>query len=253
MQRNGVKGGSFKGKKGSLRSPSFAEANERTYHGRKRERENKMKQEISVVMPCYNEEKSLGFCIDEIREACSNPEIIVVDNNSTDRSSEVAKKKGAKCVFEIKRGYGSAYLTGIKYIIKDFVIMADCDGSYDFNDIPKFLSELKNNDLVVGYRTNRNLLPVLNRFGGWIINKLLRLKGLNIKESCTGFIGMKRDKLLSLNLKKQGMEFSSELLVKAKENGLKIKEIDINFRQRTGKSKLKIFRDGWRHIKYLIF
>ncbi len=215
-----------------------------------------MKPEISILMPCHNEEKSLGFCIDEIRkisgESNLNPEIIVVDNASTDKSSEVAEQKKVKCVFEEKKGYGNAYLEGIKHIKKDFVIMADCDGSYDFNDIPKFLSELENNDLVIGNRLNKNLLPVLNRTGNFFINKLLRLRGLKIKESCTGFIGIRKDKLFSLNLKKSGMEFSSELLVKAKENELRIKEININFRQRIGKSKLNRFSDGWRHLKFLL-
>lgn len=216
-----------------------------------------MNKEISIIMPCFNEEKSLGFCIDEIREVSRknniNPKIIIVDNNSIDKSLETAKRKKVKCVFEANKGYGSAYLEGFKHVKGDFVIMADCDGSYDFNDIPKFLIELENNDLIIGNRLNKNLLPILNRFGGFIINKLLKLRGLNIKESCTGFIGIRKDKLFSLDLKKQGMEFSSELLVRANENGLKIKEIDINFRQRIGKSKLRIFEDGFRHLKFLLF
>lgn len=216
-----------------------------------------MKKQISILMPCYNEEKSLGFCIDEIRKVSKenklNPEIIVVDNASTDRSEEIIKQKQVKCIFEENKGYGNAYLTGLKSVQGEFLIMADCDGSYDFSDIPKFLNELKNNDLVIGNRLNKYLIPKLNRIGNFFINRLLRLRGINIKESCTGFIGARRDKLFSLNLKKTGMEFSSELLVKAKEKGLKIKEININFRQRIGKSKLRRFRDGFRHLKYLVF
>ncbi|MCL5018709.1 MAG: glycosyltransferase family 2 protein [Candidatus Pacearchaeota archaeon] len=215
-----------------------------------------MNREISVILPCYNEEKSLGFCIDEIRKVSRennlNPEIIVVDNNSIDRSREIAKEKKVNYLFEEKKGYGSAYLAGLKSANGQILIMADCDGSYDFNDMPKFLNELENNDLVVGNRANKNLLPILNRIGGFLINKMLKRKGLNIKESCTGFIGIKKEKLDLLNLKKQGMEFSSELLVRANEKELKIQEIDINFRQRIGKSKLKIFRDGFRHLKFLL-
>jgi len=211
---------------------------------------------IDIIMPCFNEEKSLGFCIDEIRKASResdfNPEIIVVNNASTDKSSEVAEQKKVKCVFEGKKGYGNAYLEGLKHIKKDFVIMADCDGSYDFNDIPRFLNELEDNDLVIGNRLNKNLLPILNRTGNFFINKLLRLRGLRIRESCTGFIAIKRDKLKTLELKKTGMEFSSELLVRAKENGLRIKEININFRERIGKSKLRRFKDGWRHLGFLL-
>jgi glycosyltransferase involved in cell wall biosynthesis len=212
---------------------------------------------ISIVMPCFNEEKSLGFCIDEIKKVSKennlNPEIIVVDNASTDKSLQIAKQKQVRYIFEANKGYGNAYLTGLKSVKGEILIMADCDGSYDFNDIPKFLDELENNDLVIGNRLNKNLLPIINRVGNFLINKLLRLRGLNIKESCTGFIGIRKDKLTSLDLKKSGMEFSSELLVKAKERGLKIQEIDINFRPRIGKSKLRIFRDGFRHLKFLFF
>ncbi len=211
---------------------------------------------ISVILPCYNEEKSLGFCIDEIRKVSRennlNPEIVVVDNGSTDKSSQIAKQKKVRCLFEANKGYGRAYLTGMKSVQGDIVLMADCDGSYDFQDIPRFLDKLEDNDLIVGNRLNKNLLPALNRFGGFWINRLLRFRGLKMKESCTGFIGVRRDKLLSLNLKKQGMEFSSELLVKSKEKGFKIQEIDINFRPRMGKSKLRIFHDGFRHLKFLL-
>lgn len=215
-----------------------------------------MKKEISIVLPCYNEEQSLGFCIDEIREVCRknqlNLEIIVVDNASTDTSRDIIKEKNVKCVKEENRGYGNAYLRGFKSARGEIIIMADCDGSYDFHDLPKFLIKLKENDLVVGNRLNKHLLPILNRIGGFFINRLLRLNGLSIKESCTGFIGIKKDKLLSLNLQETGMEFSSELLVKANKNKLKIEEININFRPRIGKSKLRRFRDGWRHIRYLL-
>lgn len=211
---------------------------------------------ISLILPCRNEEKSLEFCIDEIekvsRENNLDTEIIIVDNNSNDKSSEIAKRRNVNYIFEKEEGYGKACLTGLKSAGNKIILMTDCDGSYDFNDIPRFLNELKDNDLVVGNRLNKNLLPVLNRLGGFFINKLLRLRGLKIKESCTGFIGIKEDKLFSLKLEKEGMEFSSELLVKASQNGLKIKEIDINFRPRIGKSKLRIFLDGWRHLKYLI-
>ena len=212
---------------------------------------------ISVILPCYNEEKSLGFCIDEIkkvsRESNLDFEIVVVDNASTDKSSEIAKQKQVKYIFEAKKGYGNSCLAGLKSAHGEILIMADCDGSYDFNDMPKFLTELENSDLVIGNRLNTNLLPTLNRTGNFFINRLLKFRGLNIKESCTGFIGARKNKILLLDLKKPGMEFSSELLVRAKERGLKIQEIDINFRRRIGKSKLRRFRDGFRHLKFLLF
>lgn len=215
-----------------------------------------MNKQINIILPCFNEEKSLGFCIDEIRKVSKenrlSTEIIVVDNNSTDRSSEIAKEKEVQYIFEKNKGYGNAYLAGLKSVNREIIIMADCDGSYDFNDIPNFLNELENNDLIVGNRLNKNFLPLVNRIGGFLINKMLRLRGLKIKESCTGFIGIKKNKINLLRLEKQGMEFSSELLVKAKQKGLKIQEIDVNFRKRIGKSKLRIFKDGFRHLKFLL-
>lgn len=215
-----------------------------------------MKQEISIVMPCYNEEQSLGFCIDEIRRVSQennlNLEIIVVDNASTDRSPIIAKQKNVRYIFEGKKGYGNACLTGLKSAQGDYILMTDCDGSYDFRDISSFLIELKKgDDFIIGYRKDKSSLPYLNRFGGWVINKLLSLNGLKIKESCTGFIGIKKEKLKLLNLKGEGMEFSSEFLVRAKEMNLNIKEIEINFRPRIGESKLNLFVDGMRHLRVL--
>lgn len=214
--------------------------------------------EISIVLPCLNEEKALGLCIDEIETAIKNnnldAEIIVVDNASTDSSPDIARKKKAILVSEPKRGYGNACLSGLKQAKGKYLLMADCDGSYDFNDIPLFLENLKENDLVIGNRfSHKELMPVLNRAGNWMIRRLLKLNGLNLEETCTGFIGAKRDKLLALNLQKPGMEFSSEVLVKAKKNNLKITEIPVNFRERLGEPKLNRFRDGFRHFKFLLF
>lgn len=211
---------------------------------------------LSIILPCRNEEQALPICLSKIKEVIKknrlNAEIIVSDS-STDKSPEIAKKEGVKLIKHNKEGYGTAYLEAFGQAKGKYFLMADCDGSYDFDDIPRFIKELKENDLVIGYRKDKSSLPYLNRIGNFFINKLLRLRGVNIKESCTGFIGARRNKLFSLNLKKPGMEFSSELLVKAKEKELKIKEIDINFEPRMGKSKLRRFRDGFKHLKYLLF
>ncbi len=217
-----------------------------------------MKPTISIILPCFNEERGLRKSIDEIMKASKennfNPEIIVVDNASTDKSKEIAKQKQVRYIYESNKGYGNACSAGIKKASNNLLIMADCDGSYDFNDIPKFLAELENNDLVLGNRwEHRQIMNPINRAGNWVIRRLLRLNGLKLEETCTGFIGARRDKLLSLNLEKPGMEFSSELLVKSQKRGLKIQEIDINFRERIGKSKLRRFRDGFRHLKFLLF
>ncbi len=214
---------------------------------------------ISILLPCLNEEEGLGKSIDKIKAISKlnnlNTEIIVIDNGSTDRSPQIAKSKNVTLIQEPKKGYGNAYLTGIKNSNNGIIIMADPDGSYDFNEIPSFLDNLKENDLVLGNRFNskmeRGAMPFLHKYlGNPGIRLLLRLNGLRTKEVCTGFIATRKSTLEEMKLKETGMEFSSELLVKAK--NLKIKEIDITYRNREGKSKLRPLKDGLRHLKYLI-
>ncbi len=219
--------------------------------------------EVSVVVPCLNEEQGVGFCIDRIKEVVErnriNAEIIVVDNGSIDKSREVILKKGVKLVVEPKKGYGSAYLSGFKIARGEFIIMGDSDGSYDFYEIPRFVFELKKGyDFVIGNRFNKKMkkgaMPFLHKYvGNPILRILLWIRGFKQKEVCTGFVGIKKQELDKMNLKKTGMEFSSEILVKAAKRKLKIKEIDIVYGNRFGKSKLRTFRDGWRHFRYLVF
>ena len=135
--------------------------------------------------------------------------------------------------------------------------MGDPDGSYDFDEIPRFLKELENFDLIIGSRflgeIRRGAMPFSHRYiGNPIIRILLRFNGLRIKETCTGFIGIRRALIQNLNLKQPGMEFSSEFLIRAKKNNLKMKEIPIIYYPREGKSKLNEIRDGLRHFSFLI-
>jgi glycosyltransferase involved in cell wall biosynthesis len=217
-------------------------------------------QQLNVILPCLNEEASVGESIDKIKQLSQSHnldiKIIVSDNGSTDNSSKIIKQKKVEYVYEPKRGYGNAYLAGLKKANEEILIMADPDGSYDFNEIPRFLENLKNNDLVIGNRFNSKMekgaMPWLHeKIGNPIIRFFLRLNKLKTKEVCTGFIGIKKQELEKMNLQKTGMEFSSEILVKAAKNNLKIKEININYKNRKGKSKLMPLTDGWRHLKYL--
>jgi len=218
---------------------------------------------LSIVLPCLNEEASVGICIEKIFQVLIknniDGEIIAVDNNSTDRSAEIIKNTKAVYVFEQSRGYGNAYLAGIKRAQGKYIIMGDPDGSYDFSEIPKFLYTLENEiDFVIGSRfagqIEKGAMPFLHRYvGNPMIRFLLRsFYGLNISEPSTGFIGIGKNDLDKMMLKQTGMEFSSEILVKVKKHNLKIKELPITYHRRQGRSKLRTWRDGFRHLKFLL-
>jgi len=217
---------------------------------------------VSVILPCLNEEESIGTSIQKIQKVFINykidGEIIVVDNNSTDNSSKIAKQFEIQYIFEPKRGYGNAYLSGLKSANGKYLIFGDPDNSYDFNEIPNFLFHLKEYDFVLGSRfkgkMEKGSMSSLHRYiGNPGIRFLLRiLFGLKISEPSTGFFGIREEVLKQLKLKEPGMEFSSEILIRVKKNGLRLKEIPINYHKRAGKSKLRTFRDGFRHLKFMI-
>ena len=217
---------------------------------------------VSVIFPCLNEEKSIGQSIGKVQNIFNkhgfNGEIIVVDNNSTDNTSTIAKQFDVKYVFEPKRGYGNAYLSGLKHVNGDYLILGDPDSSYDFNEIPKFLFYLDKYDFVIGSRfkgeIKKGAMPVLNRYvGNPGIRLLLRIFfNIRLSEPSTGFIGMKKEILNKLQLKEPGMEFSSEILVKVKKENFTMKEIPIVYYKRDGKSKLNPFRDGFRHLRFIL-
>jgi len=218
--------------------------------------------DVSVLLPCLNEEQGVGVCIKKIqrvfRENLIGGEIIVIDNGCTDNTSEIAKSLGVNVIYEPKKGYGNAYLAGFKEANGDIIIMGDADNSYDFNDIPRFLNEMESSgaDLIIGNRKylKKGSSPFLHRYVGKpVFSYLLRfLFHLNISDSHCGFGAIKQSSLNNLKLKSNGMEFASEILIKAKKNKLKMKEIPIVYYPRMGKSKLRTFRDGGRHLKLIL-
>ena len=217
---------------------------------------------VSVILPCLNEEKTIGESIKNIQEVFKrgaiDGEIVVVDNGSTDHSALIARKFPITYVYEPRHGYGLAYQAGFAQAAGGVVVMGDPDSSYDFNDIPRFLSHLEGHDVVLGSRflgrMEKGAMPLLHRYvGNPFLRFLLRsLFGLRISESCTGFLAIRRDKLELLELKEPGMEFSSELLVRIKQKNLHLAEIPINYYRRAGNSKLRTFRDGWRHLIFMV-
>ena len=220
---------------------------------------------VSIVMPCLNEAETLGRCVAAAREALETAgmsgEVIVVDNGSTDGSPEIASSAGARVVRVAKRGYGSALLGGIAAARGRHVVIGDADYSYDFGAVPAFVSKLEQgNDIVMGSRFRGRIepgaMPPLHR---WFGNPILSLLGrlffrVPVSDFHCGIRGFRRIAVERLDLKTTGMEFASEMLVKASLFGLKIAEIPVTLRP-DGRSRpphLRTWRDGWRHLRFLL-
>ncbi len=214
---------------------------------------------ISVVLPCRNEEESIGACIEKAKSALSGKDYeIIVSDSSTDRSAWIAETLGARVV-KHEKGYGNACLEGFRHAGGDVIVMADTDGTYDLSEILGFLEKLsEGHDIVIGSRFGGDIedgaMPRLHRYvGSPLFNFLLRaFFGLRLSDSHSGFRAVRREALDSLGLETTGMEFASEMLIKAKRKGLMICEIPISYRKRMGQSKMRSFRDGWRHLAFIM-
>ncbi len=214
--------------------------------------------EYSFVLPCKDEEKTIGLCINKIKKELPAAEIIVVDNNSRDDSVKIAKSKGVKVIKEKKQGYGYALRKGFNEAKGEYVIFGDADDTYDYREIPKLIKHRKKYDLVMGNRRNslqrKKSMPTLHKYVGTpSINFILKIFfGVKVTDSQCGFRLIKKEKLDALKLKSGGMELASEMLIKAKHNNYSIKEVDISYHPRIGESKLDTFRDGWRHLRLML-
>ena len=219
--------------------------------------------EISVVVPCLNEEDAVGTVVDQawqgIRDSGRRGEVIVVDNASTDRSAEVAAEHGAIVVREERPGYGSAYLAGLAVARGDYVVMGDADATYPMRELAPFVERLASgNDLVVGSRFEGTIhgeaMPWLNRHvGNPILTGLLNiLFGVKISDAHCGMRAVRRDALEALDLHSTGMEFASEMVFKAFRRKLRVSEIPIDYYPRVGESKLNRFGDAWRHVRFML-
>jgi glycosyltransferase involved in cell wall biosynthesis len=209
-------------------------------------------------MPCFNEAETVGRCVRWARSVLDRHaiagEVIVVDNASTDGSGDLANSAGAIVVHEPRRGYGNAYLAGFQVARGRYIIMADADLTYDFGDVPRFLSELDAGaDLVMGKRRDHidpGAMPWLNRrIGNPLMTGLLNLiYRTGVKDVWCGMRGFRRDALPALDLRAEGMEFALEMVIRASEQRLVIREIPIALHRRGGTSKLSPFRDGARAL-----
>jgi glycosyltransferase involved in cell wall biosynthesis len=216
---------------------------------------------VSVVIPCLNEAETIAECVRGARQVLADVglegEIIVVDNGSTDGSGGLARDAGAEVVDEPRRGYGSAYLAGLAVARGRYIVMVDADLTYDFGEIPKFVRELEAGaDVVIGNRMQNiepGAMPLLSRLGNPLLSGFLNvLHRTNVHDAHCGMRALRRDVLPALNLRTVGMEFASEMVIRATREQLEVREVPIALHPRLGTSKLSPFRDGWRHLRLIL-
>lgn len=216
---------------------------------------------ISVVIPCLDEAANIERCVRAARhvldESGIDGEVIVADNGSEDGSADLARAAGAIVVEEPLRGYGSAYLAGFAAAQGDYIVMIDADLTYDFQEIPRFVEQLDDGaELVMGNRM-QNVAPgamsPLSRIGNPILSGFLNLLYRTpIGDAHCGLRAIRRDALPRLDLRSTGMEFASEMVIRAARAQLDIREVPIALHPRGGDSKLSPFRDGWRHLRLML-
>ena len=219
---------------------------------------------VSVVIPCLDEEESIGLVVDAglagIKKLNLSGEVVVVDNGCTDRSVAVAEEHGARVVQEEERGYGAALRRGFAEAKYDIMVMGDGDLTYDFSRLDALVQPILDDDadLVVGNRM-RNILPgsmpKLHQYvGNPVLSLMLRLMfhTHTIKDAHCGMRAISREAYLRLGCVTTGMEFASEMIVRAIDCKLRLQERDIVYHARVGDSKLASFRDGWRHLRFML-
>jgi glycosyltransferase involved in cell wall biosynthesis len=221
--------------------------------------------ELSVVMPCLNERETVGICVRKAMRALEDAgipgEVIVADNGSTDGSVELAQAEGARVVNIEQKGYGSALKGGILAARGKYVLMADSDDSYDFSHAPRFVQQLRTgSDLVMGNRFQGGIkekaMPFLHRYlGNPVLSGIGRLFfGSPCGDFHCGMRGFRRDSFLQMDIRSTGMEFASEMVVKATLMRMKVSEVPttLNPDGRNRPPHLRTWRDGWRHLRFLL-
>jgi glycosyltransferase involved in cell wall biosynthesis len=217
---------------------------------------------VSVVIPCLNEAACIERCVTLAYETLAaqglSGEVVVSDNGSTDGSGALAAKAGARVTRETRRGYGSAYIAGFRAARGRYIVMVDADLTYDFADIPRFVKELEEGaHVVIGDRMDNihpGAMPWLHRYvGNPLLTGMLNLFfRTGVKDAHCGMRALRRDVLPQLDVRTTGMEFASEMVIRAAQEQLDIRQVAVEYRPRTGESKLSSFRDGWRHLRFLL-
>lgn len=220
---------------------------------------------VSAVLPCLNEERTIGICIKKVFDAYSEMgitgEVIVADNGSTDRSIEIATQLGARVVHQSVRGYGAALRKGIEAARGDIIVMADADDSYDWSSIAPFIHKIQEGyDLVMGNRFKGGIapgaMPLLHRYlGNPVLSAIARVAfGVSIGDFHCGMRAFRRDAVDRMLLTTDGMEFATEMVANAAHQGLRITEIPTRLYpdKRDRPPHLRSFRDGWRHLRFIL-
>ncbi len=221
--------------------------------------------ELSIVMPCLNEAETLEICIKKAKQffqtAGISGEVLIADNGSTDGSQQIAEENGARVVSIPTKGYGSALIGGIQAAQGKYIIMGDADDSYDFSSLSAFVEKLREGyELVMGNRFKGgimpNAMPPLHRYlGNPVLSGIGRLFFKTpIGDFHCGLRGFSKEAILKLDLHTSGMEFASEMVVKATLHKLKITEVP-TILHKDGRSRpphLRSWRDGWRHLRFLL-
>jgi len=221
--------------------------------------------DVSVVIPCLNEANSIGICVgkafEAFRAAGLRGEVVVADNGSTDGSVEIAEKLGARVVAVAQRGYGAALRAGIAAARGAFIIMGDADDSYDFSEVPRFVEKWRQGyEVVMGNRFRGEIKPgampwhhkyIGNPALSWVLNLFFHA---GIGDSHCGMRGFTRAVYDRMDLRSTGMEFASEFVVKAAQLQAKVTEIPITLwpDKRGRPPHLRSFRDGWRHLRFML-
>jgi len=227
--------------------------------------ENRDGLELSVVMPCLNEAATVGICVKKAIAALEQHgirgEVIIADNGSTDGSQELAREMGARVVNVERRGYGSALQSGIAAARGEFVLMGDADDTYDFSQLNEFVAKLREGyDLVMGNRFQGKIMPgampPLHRYlGNPVLTGLGRLFFKSpVSDFHCGLRAFRKEAIEGLGLRTMGMEFASEMIVKATAFGLRVTEIPttLSADRRDRAPHLRTWRDGWRHLRFLL-
>lgn len=221
--------------------------------------------ELTILMPCLNEAETLAVCIKKaaafLERSGISGEVVIADNGSTDGSQDIARGLGARVIDIPQRGYGAALMGGIQGAYGRYVIMGDSDDSYDFSSLDTMVAELRGGaDVVMGNRFKGGIkpgaMPFLHRYlGNPVLSFIGRLFfGVPVGDFHCGLRGFRRDEIVKLNLRSTGMEFASEMVVKAKLQGLRFSEVPTTLHP-DGRSRpphLKTWRDGWRHLRFLL-
>ena len=218
---------------------------------------------VSVVMPTMNEEQGVETCIDyvknAVRESGYRTEVVISDD-STDRTPEIAREAGAIVVEPDEPGYGYAYRYAFRHCRGDYIIIGDADTTYDFQQFPELLDPVVNGeaDMVMGSRLEGEIkdgaMPPLHEYvGNPLLTKFLNVfYGAGVSDAHSGFRAFRASMLEELDLETTGMEFASEMIMVAGTQGLIIKEIPITYHEREGEATLESFQDGWRHVRFML-